>query len=413
MLKIGNVGVDELREKYGTPLYIYDEENLRKVMNEFKSSFKSKLYDTEVIFASKAFSSIYIYKLCNEEEIGIDVVSGGELFGAIKANANPNRIYFHGNNKGIDEMKLAISYKVKNVIIDNFDEAKMWMSLDNEIDYDIDITLRINVGVHASTHEYVVTSHPDSKFGYYIENADIKESIDLLNTSKHLKFMGFHSHIGSQIFDTTGFMVAIEKLFGLIKKLNVNIKHLNIGGGPGVKYTEADKPMKKGDFVKMLIDKVDSELVKNNVKIEKLMIEPGRSMVAESGYQLYTINQMKKALNKTYYFIDGGMNDNIRPALYQAKYSVDIANRMDEKKDHLVSIAGKCCETGDVLFDDVMLPQAKENDLLIVYTTGAYGYSMSSNYNRLPRPAVVVVNGSETKLVIKRETYEDLYKNEI
>lgn len=413
MFKIGNVSVDELKAKYGTPLYIYDEVKIRKGINEYKDAFKSNMYSSQIIYASKAFASVYMYKICKEENIGVDVVSGGELYGAIKAGVKPENIFFHGNNKTEDEMKLALDYKVKNVIIDNLDEAKHWVSLTENSDYTLNVMMRINVGVHASTHEYIVTSHPDSKFGYYIENADIKETIDLLNSAKNISFMGFHSHIGSQIFDMTGFTVAIEKLFELIKRLNVNIKYLNLGGGCGVRYTDADSPISFTEFSKVLVDKVDSELKKNNVSIEKLFIEPGRSIVAEAGYQLYTINKTKKALNKTYYFIDGGMNDNIRPALYQAKYACDIANKMEEEKTKKVSIAGKCCESGDVIIEDVMLPEASENDLLVVYTTGAYGYSMASNYNKLPRPAVVFVSGNESKLTIKRESYEDLYKNDL
>ncbi|MBP5445140.1 MAG: diaminopimelate decarboxylase [Acholeplasmatales bacterium] len=413
MFKIGNVEVSELKEKYGTPLYIYDENIIKQNINDYKEGFVSKNYNTQIIYASKAFSSLYMYKLVREENIGVDVVSGGELYGVIKEKVDPKNIFFHGNNKGEAEMDMALSYKVKNIIIDNLDELKIWAKKCERIDYDLNLMLRINVGVSAHTHEYIVTAHPDSKFGYYIENDDILESIELIEASKNMKFKGFHFHVGSQIFDMTGFTIAIEKLFGLIKKINRKISYLNLGGGCGVKYTEDDKPLSLIDFSKIIIEKVDSELEKANIKIDKLFIEPGRSLVANAGYQLYTINQMKKALNKTYYFIDGGMNDNIRPALYGALYSVDIANKMDAKKDMEVSIAGKCCESGDVLFKDVKLPKADKDDLLIVYTTGAYGYSMASNYNRLPRPAVVFVDGNNSKLVIKRETYEDLYKNDL
>ena len=413
MFKIGNVEVSELREKYGTPLYVYDENIIRNAIDEYRSNFKSKNYDTQIIYASKAFSSLYMYKLIKEENIGVDVVSGGELFGVIKENVNPNNIFFHGNNIGEKEMELALSYIVKNIICDNFDEVKMWAKKCENIDYEVYFMLRINVGVSAHTHEYIVTAHPDSKFGYYIENEDIFDSIELINKSKNMKFMGYHFHVGSQIFDMTGFTIAIEKLMGLVKKTPYEISYLNLGGGCGVRYTDEDKPITYKEFSNIIIDKVDNELKKNNLKIKKLFIEPGRSLVATAGYQLYTINQMKKALNKTYYFIDGGMNDNIRPALYGAKYSVDIANKIDLEKNMEVSIAGKCCESGDVLFKDVMLPHADSGDILVVYTTGAYGYSMSSNYNRLPRPAVVFVKGNETKLVIKRETYEDLYRNDL
>jgi len=402
-----------LKEKYGTPLYIYDEAIIRQNIKEYLDNFKSKLYETKIIYASKAFSSLYMYKLVKENGIGVDVVSGGELYGVIKEKIDPNNIHFHGNNKSEAEMDMAIDYKVKNIIVDNFDELKMWAKKTPNIKYEINIMLRINVGVSAHTHEYIITAHPDSKFGYYIENSDIFDSIKLIDATPNMKFMGFSTHIGSQIFDMKGFELTIEKLFELMKKTNRKIEYLCLGGGCGVKYTEEDKPITLKEFSNILINKVDAEIKKTGINISELSIEPGRSLVANAGYQLYTINQMKKALNKTYYFIDGGMNDNIRPALYGALYSVDIANKMDSDKTEVVSIAGKCCESGDVLFKDVKLPKAEANDLLIVYTTGAYGYSMASNYNRLPRPAVVFVSGSSTKLAIKRETYEDLYKNDL
>lgn len=413
MFKIGNLSASDLKEKYGTPLYVYDEVQIKQNINEYKDNFKSDLYETKIIYASKAFSSLYMYKLVKENNIGVDVVSGGELYGVIKEKINPNDIHFHGNNKSEAEMDMAIDYKVKNIIVDNFDELKIWAKKTPNINYELNIMLRINVGVSAHTHEYIVTAHPDSKFGYYIENEDIFDSIKLIDSTPNMKFMGFSTHIGSQIFDMKGFTVTIEKLFDLMKKTNRKIEYLCLGGGCGVKYTEEDKPITLKEFSRILIDKVDSEIKKTGIKISELSIEPGRSLVANAGYQIYTINQMKKALNKTYYFIDGGMNDNIRPALYGALYSVDIANKIDEAKTEVVSIAGKCCESGDVLFKDVKLPKAEANDLLVVYTTGAYGYSMASNYNRLPRPAVVFVDGKDSKLVIKRETYEDLYKNDL
>ena len=413
MFKIGNFSANDLKEKYGTPLYVYDEVQIKKNINEYKDNFKSNLYDTKIIYASKAFSSLYMYKLVKENNIGVDVVSGGELYGVIKEGINPNDIHFHGNNKSEAEMDMAINYKVKNIIVDNFDELKIWAKKAANINYDLYIMLRINVGVSAHTHEYIVTAHPDSKFGYYIENADIFDSIKLIDATPNMKFMGFSTHIGSQIFDMTGFTVTIEKLFDLMKKTNREIDYLCLGGGCGVRYTDEDKPLTLAEFSKIIINKVNEEIKKTNINIKELSIEPGRSLVGNAGYQIYTINQMKKALNKTYYFIDGGMNDNIRPALYGAIYSVDIANKIDMEKTEVVSIAGKCCESGDVLFKDVKLPKAEANDLLVVYTTGAYGYSMASNYNRLPRPAVVFVNGKDSKLTIKRETYEDLYKNDL
>lgn len=413
MFKIGNVEVNELVERFNTPLYVYDENKIIDSIREYKKGLQSSKYETLVIYASKAFACLHMYKIAKQENIGVDVVSGGELYGAMKVGVDPNKIFFHGNNKTEDEMDLALNYKVKNIMVDNLDELKIWLKKAEKIDYKLDIMFRINVGVSAHTHAYVITSHPDSKFGFYIESKDIHEGIEMIKKAKNVEFMGFHSHIGSQIFDMQGFMIAIEKIFDLIKKEKIQPRYLNLGGGAGVRYTDEDKPLALEEFAKEIIDKVDSELCKNNLTIEKLFIEPGRSLVAEAGYTLYTINKTKKALHKTYYFIDGGMADNIRPALYQAKYACDVANKMEEPKINKVSIAGKCCESGDVIIEDVMLPSVVENDILVVYSTGAYGYSMSSNYNKLPRPAIVFVKGNEAKLAVRRETYENLYVNDV
>ena len=413
MLKIGDVTAEELVSRFKTPLYVYDEEKILEIIKKYKENFKSKKYDTQVIYASKAFACLYMYDLINKQNMGVDVVSGGELYGAIKVGFDPDNIFFHGNNKNDYEIKMALDYMVKNIVVDNLDELKMWIEEAKTIDYKLDVMFRINVGVSAHTHEYVVTAHPNSKFGFYIESDEIIEAINLIKKAKNIDFMGFHCHIGSQINDMEGFMITIEKLFGLMKKCQTDIKYLNLGGGFGVKYTSEDKSLKLDEVARVLVNKVDKEIEKSNIKIDKLFIEPGRSLIASPGYTLYTINKIKEAMNKRYYFIDGGMTDNIRPALYGAKYSCDIANKLSALKTEKVSIAGKCCESADVIIENVMLPKAKQDDILVVYTTGAYGYSMSSNYNKLPRPAIVFVDKNGAKEVVKRETYEFLYCNDV
>lgn len=404
MLKIGNLGIDEIVKEFGTPLYVYDEVNVLKQICDYKKYFASEKFDTEIIYASKALDIKYMYELANKAEIGIDVVSGGELYGAHIAGYDMKKAYFHGNNKSKEEIDMAIKYGVKTIVVDNILELKYLLQ---NVKVEFDVLIRINVGVSAHTHEYIVTSHPDSKFGIFIEDAEVDEAVQLLNKSENLHFKGFHSHIGSQIFDMQGFVIAIDKLFDLVKKYKA--ESLNLGGGIGIRYTDEDKPLSIKNACEILIEACEISMKKKDVTIKKVMIEPGRSIVGEAGYTLYTIGYQKVTRNKHYYFIDGGMTDNIRPALYHAKYSCDIASKLDNDKCIKATIAGKACESGDVIIKDVMLPKADKDDILVVYSTGAYGHSMASNYNQNLKLPIVFVNKDKAKLVVRRETYDDLY----
>lgn len=411
-MKICNVDVVKLKEQFGTPLYIYDKEHLKRNIMLYLNNFKSKEFDTEVLFASKAFCVKEMVRLINSCNMSLDVVSIGELYTALSVGFPMEKVYFHGNNKSLSDLEFALEHNVGTIVVDNLMELIALEDLCKNRNKKANIIIRLNVGVEAHTHKFIVTAHVDSKFGVIYNSNDYKEMMKILKASKNIIFKGFHSHIGSQIFDLDAFTHALEKLIVICKDFDKPLV-LNIGGGFGVHYTDEDKPISFDIVSKTLINTCEKALKENNVKIEKLCIEPGRSIVAEAGYTLYTIGYIKKTPNKEYYFIDGGMTDNIRPALYQAKYDADIVGKENELKNHIVTVAGKCCESGDLIIENIPLPEAKPGDLLITYTTGAYGYSMSSNYNKALTPAVVFVEGDEAKLVVKRQSYEELIEREI
>ena len=402
----------DLKKKYGTPLYIYDIDHLKKNMDGYLNYFKSDDFDTEVLYASKAFSVKEVLRIAKEKGMSLDCVSLGELYTAKKVEFDFSKIYFHGNNKTREELEFAIGNNVGIIVVDNFMELEAIEDIANNKKKNVNIIIRINSGVSAHTHKFIVTSHIDSKFGVLYKSEEYNKMLELIANSNFIKFKGFHSHIGSQIFDLEAFRAALVKLIGYAKDFSEPLI-LNIGGGFGVRYTSEDSPIPFDVVSQTLINTAHEELAKENLKIQKLCIEPGRSIVAECGYTLYEIGYIKKTPNKMYYFIDGGMTDNIRPALYQAKYDADIIGKENEPKVNKVTVAGKCCESGDLIIEDIMLPEAKSGDLLITYTTGAYGYSMSSNYNKALTPAVVFVEGGKDKLAVKRQTLDELLEREI
>lgn len=411
-MKISGVELKTLKSEYGTPLYIYDEKMLINSMELYINNFKSSKFNTEVIYASKAFCVKEMVRLVDKCGLGLDVVSMGELYTALSVSFDPKKIYFHGNNKSYEEIYYAISNNVGIIVVDNLMELKNIEIISNELGKEVNIIIRMNVGVEAHTHKYDVTAHVDSKFGVSASSEDFKEMMNLIDKNNLIKFRGFHSHIGSQIFDLNAFKEALKKLFVIASNYK-NPLILNIGGGFGVHYTDLDSPI-PFDIVSKTLIKYAEELVDEySLNIDKLVIEPGRSIVAEAGYTLYTIGYLKKTLNKEYYFIDGGMTDNIRPALYQAKYEAVVDGKENDVKDKIITVAGKCCESGDLIIENTLLPDAKTEDLLLVKTTGAYGYSMSSNYNKALTPAVVFVNDGKSKLVCKRQTLEQLIEREI
>ncbi|MEB2263689.1 diaminopimelate decarboxylase [Priestia megaterium] len=417
-LEIGGVDTVELASNFGTPLYVYDVALIRQRARGFKETFEKYGVKAQVAYASKAFSTIAMVQVVHEEGLSLDVVSGGELYTALAADFPKERIHFHGNNKSRAELEMAIKEDVGCIVVDNFYEIALLQEITEQYQKKMPVLLRLTPGIEAHTHDYILTGQEDSKFGFDLQNGQADEAVRLVQDSKGLELLGIHCHIGSQIFETTGFIMATQKLFAKMKEWKQRIEFvpqvLNLGGGFGIRYTEEDQPIPVSQYVEVIIEEVKKQSKQLEVEIPEIWIEPGRSLVGDAGTTLYSIGSRKHVPNvREYVAIDGGMNDNIRPALYQAKYEAVIANRMNDESDELVSIAGKCCESGDMLMWDVHLPKANPDDLLAMFCTGAYGYSMASHYNRLPKPAVVFVEDGEAQLVVKRETYEDIVKNDV
>ncbi len=417
-LRIGGVDCRSLADEFGTPLYVYDEAKIMKQADDAVLNFSSDKFDTEVVYASKAFSSVALFKLLAAQGIGFDVVSGGELYCAMKAGVGMDKVYFHGNNKSDQEIEMALDAGIGYFVIDNVMECNRLVGLAEKRKRSTKVLLRINPGISAHTHVYIMTSKPDSKFGIYIENKEhIYNVIDTLKESPYIRLAGFHSHIGSQIIDAESFEKAlgtmIEFLAEMKRSKGLDNLELSIGGGFGIKYVAEDDPVPLGQMCANLVRYAEEALKKSGVTISKLITEPGRAMVGEAGYTIYTIGDMKKSGDKNYIFVDGGMSDNIRHALYDAEYTCVLPEKFSKEPQISYCIAGKNCESGDILIADIMLPEAETGDLLTIYSTGAYGYSMASNYNRLGRPAVVFARDGKARLIIKRETYEDQYRLEV
>ncbi|NEU30863.1 diaminopimelate decarboxylase [bacterium LRH843] len=414
-LEIGGIDTVFLAKEYGTPLFIYDVALIRERANSFQRAFQEEGVPYQVAYASKAFSCIAMFQLVNELGLSLDVVSGGELYTAIEAGFPMNRIHFHGNNKSIAELEMAVDSRIGCVVVDNFYELRELSRICAERSYKMDILLRITPGIEAHTHDYISTGQEDSKFGFDLVSGQVHEAVQLAMKDEYLQLLGVHSHIGSQIFETAGFVMAVEKMFELIVKWRDSFgftpRVLNLGGGFGIRYTENDTPLPPGEYVKKMIEVVKEKAATNDFLMPEIWIEPGRSLVGDAGTTLYTIGSEKEIPNVRHYLaVDGGMSDNIRPALYQAEYEGVLANRAQEPATETFSIAGKCCESGDMLIWDLPLPKANHEDILAMFCTGAYGYSMANNYNRIPRPAVVFVENGESFEVIQRETYKDLVR---
>ncbi|WP_026573348.1 diaminopimelate decarboxylase [Bacillus sp. UNC438CL73TsuS30] len=414
-LEIGGLDAIDLAREYGTPLYVYDVALIRERARGFKQAFEEQKVQAQVAYASKAFSTIAMLQLAEEEGLSLDVVSGGELYTALAAGFPVERIHFHGNNKSREELEMALENRIGCIVVDNFYELDLLKLICNEKNTMVKILLRVTPGIEAHTHDYILTGQEDSKFGFDLQNGQAEEALSAALQFKNFDVLGIHCHIGSQIFETTGFLLAAEKLIEKLNewknKLSFEAKVLNLGGGFGIRYTKEDEPLLPYQYVSEIIKEVKSLVSSYSLIMPEIWIEPGRSLVGDSGITLYKIGSSKEVPGvRKYLAVDGGMSDNIRPALYQAKYEAVLANKPLEKPDETVSIAGKCCESGDMLIWDLPLPKQGDEDILAVFCTGAYGYSMSNNYNRLPRPAVVFVENGKSALVVKRETYEDLIR---
>lgn len=421
-LEIGGADTVELVKEFGTPLYVFDEAHIRNMMRVYKGVLERE-YDGNglVLYASKAFSCKAIYAIAKSEKTGVDVVSGGELYTALKAGFPAEKIYMHGNNKLESELIYALDNGVGSIVVDSLREAEIIDRLAKARKKKQNVLIRVNPGVEAHTHAFVQTARTDSKFGYSVADGTAEKITKSVLELKNLVLKGFHCHIGSQIFEKQSFVLAAEKIMdfeaGVKKRLKFEATEINLGGGFGIWYTDEDPKFKLADyagFLKAVIDTVKSKAKEHKLKLPYLLIEPGRSIVGEAGITLYTVGAIKDITGvKKYVAIDGGMFENPRYALYQSKYTALLANRADEVCTEKVTIAGKCCESGDVIAVDVPLPKAESGDVLAVLSTGAYNFSMASNYNRNFIPPAILVKGGKAQYIIKPQTYEDLVRNDV
>ncbi|MTD39092.1 diaminopimelate decarboxylase [Erwinia sp. CPCC 100877] len=412
-LTIGGCDTVLLAEKYGTPLFVYDVAHIRERARGFKKTFDSLGVKNKVIYASKAFCCLAMYQLLIEEDLGCDVVSAGEIYTAVKSGMPPKNIEFHGNNKTEAELSYALEQGVGTIIIDNFYEIDLLSKLLAEKNQTQQVMFRISPGINAETHDYILTGQEDSKFGFDVNSGQATEALKQILADERLVLKGVHCHIGSQIFSAEGFLAAVEKMLSILnewkEQYNYIVESLNMGGGFGVQYTESDDPLAPEAFVKAIVNAVKGQCALLNYPFPEIWIEPGRSIVAEAGTTLYTVGSQKNIPGVRHYVaVDGGMGDNIRPALYGAEYDGFLANRNSNEPNETVTVVGKYCESGDVLIKDISLPPLQAGDLLAVTSTGAYGYSMANNYNRNLKPAVVFVENGQDRLAIRRETYADL-----
>lgn len=417
-LEIGGVDATDLKEQFGTPLYVVDEQLVRERCREYMEAFRASGLGFQVAYASKAFCVMAMCALAGEEGLSLDVVSDGELFTALQAGFPAERIHFHGNNKTLEEIEMALDAEIGCFVVDNFNELHLLQAVAADKNRKVNILLRVTPGVEAHTHEYISTGQTDSKFGFDIGNGTAFEAIDLASKQSNLVLLGVHSHIGSQIFEVEGFQMAVQRVAefaaSVYERLNVAFKVVNLGGGFGIRYIDGDTPLEVAQYVKAITDAVKNHFAQIGYAVPEIWVEPGRSIVGEAGTTLYTVGTSKDIPGvRKYVAVDGGMTDNPRPALYESKYEAVLANRANEAAQETVSVAGKCCESGDMLIWDLDLPKVESGDLLAVACTGAYNYSMASNYNRIRRPAVVFVKDGQGDVVVRRETYQDIIQNDL
>ena len=417
-LCIGGISCSDLVKEFGSPLYVMDENLLISTCKSYYDNFKCKENHNRVAYAGKAFLTKAMCKLVKEQGLYLDVVSGGELFTAYKAGFPLNKVYFHGNNKSRGEIELGVKLGVGRFVVDNLDEMKMLNEEAGKNNIKQDIYLRLTPGIEAHTHDYIKTGQIDSKFGFAPVGETIMNAVKLALDCENLNLKGLHCHIGSQIFETEPYKDAVEIMMNFMKEIKDQTGHiipeLDLGGGFGIHYTDEDKPREPKEYCEVILNKVDEVCSRLNIERPILTIEPGRSIVGNAGITLYTIGAIKNIEGvRTYVSVDGGMTDNIRPALYGAKYEMAIANKIDEKANTRVAIAGKCCESGDIFIEDICIQKPEIGDILAVFSTGAYGFSMSSNYNKNPKAPVVFIKDGVVRLVSKRQSYEELLELEV
>ncbi len=418
-LTVGGCDTVSLAENYGTPLYVMDENLIRKTLQAYRRSIDENYENGGVVaYASKACSFTELYRIVNDEGCAADVVSGGELYTAIMAGMPPERLYFHGNNKTDAELRMALSYGIGRIVVDNPSELTRLSEIASQMGVIAPIYMRITPGIDAHTHDFVKTGQIDSKFGFTLDNGEALSCVGKAINDPYVDLKGLHCHIGSQIFDDEPFAHAAEVMLGFMNKIreaySVTLTELDLGGGFGIKYTQNDAPLDSEEYMKRVAKTLNACAKALDFPVPFIVIEPGRSIVASAGATLYTIGGRKEIPGiRTYVSVDGGLADNPRYALYRAEYSMLIANKASQPSDQVVTIAGRCCESGDLLQEHITLQQAEIGDVLAVLGTGAYNYSMASHYNRLPNPAVVMVKDGNSRVVVKGETYEDLIRNDV
>ncbi|MBR5561691.1 MAG: diaminopimelate decarboxylase [Clostridia bacterium] len=418
-LTIEGADAIELAERFGTPLYVYSESKIRQKIREFILSV-NKYYNGNgmVVYASKAFSCKEMYRICMQENIGIDVVSGGELYTALSVGFPAEKIVFHGNNKTRQELVQAVENGVGRIIVDNLTELKLLDSIAKELGKVAGIMLRIKPGVDAHTHDFIKTGQIDSKFGFALETGEAMKAVKTAIAMDNVNLRGLHCHIGSQIFDVDPFELAAKVMLEFYRDIKLEtgkeFDELNLGGGFGIKYLKSDSHQPYGEYMKNVAAVVNTFSHELGIKTPFILIEPGRSIVGVAGVTLYTVGNVKDIPDvRTYVSVDGGMTDNPRYALYKSDYEIVCADRAEEDRSETVTVAGKCCESGDLIQENTKIQPVKAGDTLAVLSTGAYNYSMASNYNRIPRPAVVMVKDGEARVVVKRETYEQITANDL
>ena len=418
-LTIGGCDTVELAKEYGTPLYVLDETTIRNTIRSYVSSFK-KFYDGNgmPLYASKALSCKELCRIAKEENIGLDVVSGGEIYTALQAGFPMEKVHFHGNNKTENEIRFALKSKVGMFVVDYLYGLELLNNIAGEMNVKADISFRIKPGVDAHTHNFIRTGQIDSKFGFALETGEAFEAVKEALKLDNVCLKELHCHIGSQIFDIEPFVTAAEIMIDFMAKikseLGAVISELNLGGGFGIMYTSDDEPVPYENYMDKVSVAVKAKCAEHGLPVPFIYIEPGRSVVGEAGITLYTVGGKKKIPNvRTYVSIDGGMTDNIRYALYQSAYTIVNASKADKPADEVVTIAGKCCESGDLVQEHTRVADVQVGDILAVLSTGAYNFSMASNYNRIPRPAIVMVKDGKSRVIVKRESYEDIVRNDV
>ncbi len=407
-LVLGGCDTGRLVEEFGTPLYVFDEDTLRGRCREFVGGFRERYPYSDVIYACKAFINVALAQLLKEEGLGLDVVSGGELAVAQRAVFPPERVYFHGNNKSREELEMALEYGIGRVVVDNFHEIDLLGEIASQRGVVQDILLRVSPGVDPHTHVYTTTGVLDSKFGFSIQTGQAGEAVDRAMNGSGMRLMGLHFHLGSPIFELEPYTRAMEITLDFAAQVGLPLQEINPGGGFAIAYTRDQRPPAVEEYA----DAIASTL--GGAVSPHLTVEPGRAIVGRAGVALYSVGASKDVPGiRKYVSVDGGMGDNIRPALYQAQYEAVIANKMVDEEWEEVSIAGKFCESGDVLLRDVLIPRLEPGDILAVPAAGAYAPSMASNYNLVPRPAIVMVKDGQARLIRRRESYEDLMRNDL